>query len=133
MELTTYYSIALYILVIVAALSALYISANVLRYRLRIDKKLAHYLAVELKEKNIDFGNIDINRSIVTVEFECSLESRNDLRGEIKTSLDIAVQKLLDDERELVIKSLNQSSERGKEHYFKKIVHNSVEELQCQS
>lgn len=120
------------IFAVIGALVAFYAvsnSAKRLTNRLRIEKKLAYNLGMALKARNID-SEISIELNKLTVCSSCEEENLEQFKRHIDNALDEALEDLLISEQRLVKLSLDQPSLRGQKHYIKKLVSNSLNQLQ---
>ncbi|MBK5073625.1 hypothetical protein I2492_09945 [Budviciaceae bacterium CWB-B4] len=108
---------------------AMYQSTKNLKSRLRVERKFAHCLAKQLKNRNIYFEvSVELNK--VIVKSEIKEEDIENLKKQLHESLKFAIQELVESERDLVKKSLEQPSKQGQVHYLKKLVINSLQELE---
>lgn len=98
------------------------------KYRLYIERKLAHNLAVSLKKRKID-SKVSVRLNKITVQGKCSEKQLISFRKEIDSALQEAIKELVSSERDLVMRSLEQPSRKGQFNYLKKLVSNSLDEL----
>lgn len=114
--------------VAVAAFAA-FRSIKNLKYRLYIERKLAHNLAVSLEKRKID-SKVSVRLNKITVQGKCTDKQINTFKKEIDSALKEAIKELVASERQLVIRSIEQPSKQGQFNYLKKLVENSLDELQ---
>jgi hypothetical protein len=100
-----------------------------LKYRLYIEKKLAHKLAISLAKRKID-SKISVRLNKITIEGKCTNKQIDLFKKEIDSALKEAIQELVDSERSLVLQSIEQPSKKGQFNYLKKLVETSLDELQ---
>jgi len=117
---------------LVIAAYTMHKSSSFLRYRLQIERKLAHNLALELKKRHIESQvSCELNR----LEIRGSLDSDKDIQeieSEIHSAIMSAIQQLVEEEQLLIKESLEQPSKQGQFHYIRKLLNNSLQELSHQ-
>lgn len=113
------------------AVFACFSAIKSLRIRLSLEKKLAQKLASELAGRGIK-SKIDIEKHKLTVTGHIQQEDLDEVKAIIDDALGAAIASLMDEERILIERSLEQPSKQGQTHYLNKIVSNSLEELQHQ-
>ncbi|MEC6822643.1 hypothetical protein VXS02_04255 [Photobacterium piscicola] len=109
---------------------AMYKSARNLKRRLRIEKTLAHNLAIELKARKIEsIVNVELNK--ITISSRVEKKDIDAFKKQIDSAMNDALKKLIKSEQELVKVALEQQSKQGEIHYLKKIVSNSLHEIKA--
>lgn len=114
---------------VIVAIFAAYRSIQNVKFRLYIEKKLAHNLAMALEKRKID-SKISVRLDKITVKGKCTEKQISTFKKEIDSALKEAIKELVDSERNLVIRSIEQPSKQGQFNYLKKLVENSLDELQ---
>lgn len=126
MEITTIIPAVFSVLGAVIAAYAMHRSSGNLKHRLRIEKRLAKYLASELSERGID-SKISVGKSKLTVTSDA--EFSEDMKNEIDAAVRSAIEKLVKQDQEMIINTLKQPSVQGQQHYLKKLINSSLQEL----
>lgn len=109
---------------------AMYKSARNLKRRLRVEKTLAHNLAIELKARKIEsIVNVELNK--ITISSRVEKKDIDAFKKQIDSAMNDALKKLIKSEQELVKLALEQQSKQGEIHYLKKIVSNSLQEIKA--
>jgi len=111
------------------AIVATYRAIKSLRYRLYIEKKLAYNLAVSLKKRKIE-SSVSVNLNKITIKGRYNKKQADLFKKEIDGALKEAIKELVVSERKLVIRSIDQPSKKGQFNYLKRLVENSLEQLQ---
>ncbi len=112
-----------------AALVAAGISIMDLRKRLQIEKQLAQNLAEVFKARGID-AQVSVALEQVRVFDELQPDDIEQFKGHVSEAVDTAVAGLPESDRALVQSTLTQHSRRGQFAYLRKVVRNSLAQLQ---
>lgn len=128
MEITTLIPTILSILGAAIAAYAMHRSSRNLKHRLRIEKRLAQYLAAELSKRGID-SKINIEERKLIVTSDIFSEDSETIRNEIDAAVRSAIENLVKQDQEMIINTLKQPSIQGQQHYLKKLINNSLQEL----
>lgn len=131
MDIATIAAILSSIFGLCIATFAMYKSTHSLKNRLRIERKLANNLAEELKRRNIE-SIISAELNKLVVQSEVGDQDIKELKYKIDEAVKFAIQQLLEDERLIVRKSLEQPSKQGQTHYLNRIINNSLQVLSHQ-
>ncbi|KJG11965.1 hypothetical protein [Photobacterium iliopiscarium] len=132
MDLFTFLPTLLSVLGGVISGFAMYQSSRSLRRRLRIERKLAHNLALELQMRKIESQvTFELNKLEVRGKI-CDTQDFDKIKLEIDDAIRCAVKRLVEEEQMVIKKSLEQPSKQGQGSYIRKILNNSLQELSHQ-
>ena len=128
------------------AMTGAYKSVKDLKKRILIEKKLARNLATELKARDLQ-SEVSVKLNKITIEhlyfdahfdldlFSITTAEAEEKEGFVKDLIDsvrAAVNSLTKEERRIVSGALEQTSEEGRFRYLKKLVSNSLNEIEHQ-
>lgn len=131
MEIMTFLPTVLSLLGAAIAAYAMIKSSKSLKERLRIERNLANKLGQELKRRNID-SKISIEHNKIIIRSDAEGADVEHLKRQIDDALRCALLRLIASEREVIKKTLEQPSKQGQMHYRKKLINNSLHELEEQ-
>ncbi|WP_444902164.1 hypothetical protein ACJJIG_04340 [Microbulbifer sp. SSSA007] len=131
MEIFTLYLIPFFAMALPAA--GLFISAKDLLSRISLESKLANRLARKISNENLDI-TLKLAAGEITVEAFCGTnDAYKNASLEMRDKIIEVLNEMSENEKETILKIINQPSKKGQTHYIKRVANKTLSSMETQA
>ncbi|EOX3981526.1 hypothetical protein [Vibrio chagasii] len=120
---------------VLSSLIGVYLNGKLVSKRLKLEKQLTANLAQIISDERLEVqlklaaGQLEISATFSTDE-EIGEERA---REEVKEKITAALSEMSDEDKELIMSTINQSSKKGQSHYIRKLANRTLDTLEAKS